>query len=471
MLGRQVQQALRVYTTHGTFWLWVFVWFLWHVLLLLAYFLTSEAQIVVLIVPMSAMLGFEIGQTLAAQFANPRARLLPEFARAHLIAAGGLVTAAVGAVLLSACLLRVPVLGALGLSIVAFGLAILVAVNKGPMNYGAWVVLGTMLLLPWVFGLPWFHVLFTDPGFHAALGGIGLVAMVGAASWLVSLCEDSPGYSAISSGLDWDADQDQATDQQRRQQAREAAVFSERATLRDALLSMAFRWMPGPGRWRRIMLRQVAQPTPILTLLLIQAVFLLLILWRGSGGGSLDIIDHFHNSAMPFGVAIIVAWRPWPIRLDHLAWESLLPLARKDLVRELAFTNRLEASAAAAGHCVLIAASAALAADREMPFGFMSAWLALIAVQYMVGYHLMFWLNSFGPSCLVVIVMGIACLALPGAITALLTGVTIATLNNAAAVYWHAGTAAGLMLAILASIGLHRLAVRRWCQIDLDWSR
>ncbi|MDY0168098.1 MAG: hypothetical protein RBS80_16235 [Thermoguttaceae bacterium] len=472
MLGRQVQQALRVYTTHGTFWAWVIFWLVGHVVFSLG--TTHESWELVMVAPLNAVLGLEIGRTLAAQFSRPGARLLPAFAKAHLVAAGGLVFLAASTHALLVGFAGGPVPGAIALTVGTLTMGVLVAVYKGRVKHGSRLLQGLSSLGIAVFVLFWLLLdiamlerLGTDPLLQALIGCFGIVAMVAIASRLVNLSEDSPGYLSLADGSDWDVDLTAPLDHQIRGQAREVAFASKSAILHDSVFFVAFFGLPRPGRWRRIVLRQLAHGASSLSLLSAQAVLLLLFLCLGWIAGRSDFVigSHFvyYPSMAPFAVAMIVAWSAWPVRVDHLAWESLLPIDREAFASDMAIANRLEMTTAAVGHCLVILALAALMTPRP-PVALVSVWLALIVAQYLVGYNLLFWINSFGSSCVAMLLMGIACFVLPGV-------TTVALVHTTPATPWHAGTVAPLVAALIASIGLHRLAVRRWCRMDLEWNR
>ena len=94
MTANQLRQVLRTYTTHWLCWVTVLLWLVLHVQLP-----SASEKALDYIVWMSLManltLGMGIGLMLKLQFANPRARLLPGFRVAHLVAAGAIVGAAI----------------------------------------------------------------------------------------------------------------------------------------------------------------------------------------------------------------------------------------------------------------------------------------------------------------------------------------------------------------------------------------
>ncbi len=457
MLGRQVRQALQVYTTHATFWVWVASWLLYHVLFSLVRTVESRELFVVALI--DGLLGFEIGQTLATQFSSPRARLLPGFAAAHLIAAGGLVAAAVSTHALLVWFAHGPMFSAIALTVGAIGGVILVTVNMGLAKYGSWLLLPLILLSLWAAETGWFSVVLVDPWFHGVLGCVGLIAMVAAVSRLVNMSEDSPGYSFIADGSDWNAELTATEDQPCRERAREAASYPHGRTIRDVAVTMLFRSVLHTGRWRRFMLFQIAYTTPILSALVTMAiVFLYLFVLRNNVRNHGEPLPRFMLCFLPFCSAMAATWKVWSMRHYYLPWEFLLPVGRREFIREMDLENTVEMTLAAAGHCLVILALVLFSAPRP-PLAFVSAWLALIACQYLVGYNLLFWISGFSSSCLAAIALGIACFALSAVSMAMLGTTTPSA-------YWHGGTITVLVVSALSAFGLNRLARRRWCQVD-----
>ncbi len=472
MLGKQIQQVLLVYATHMTFWVWVLVFAVGHV----GTFLVMDsggASALGFLAIVQGMIGYEIGRTLAVQFADPRARLTPGFAKAHLLAAGGLAVFALSAVLLIGIVHRAPIYREISLSVAAMGLAILIPVNKGRIEHGS-RLLHALWLLGIAIGLFLLLVLpvLCDRMLAAAIssmplpiaaGCLGLVAFIASCFRLVTLCEDSPGYLAMIDGSDWDTEIAPSKDHQSIRRATDMASHSQRSSLHDFALEIMLRGQCGLRPWRRLILLQIAHGTPFLKVLSMCAIFLCIACAMTATTGHRGLSDQqelFYLALLPLAFTTIASAKSWTMRRDWLSWDFLLPACRKAFVRDMAISNYLEMAVAAASHCLVILAFV-MFADSQPSAGFVMEWLTLTITQYMVVYALIFWIYSFGSSCLTIIIMGLACLVLPAITTAMLGSPTSPG-------HWHAGTMIVLTLSVLSAFGLDRLARRRWRQIDFD---
>ncbi|HBO44811.1 MAG TPA: hypothetical protein DD670_12950 [Planctomycetaceae bacterium] len=391
---------------------------------------------------------------------------MPEFSTAHLLIAGGFVAIAVSTDVTLALLCEASALRVFAMSIGAIGLSILGTLNFGRMKRVSTLLWVALIVLFCAVPNPDESLLLkrlvADPLFQATFGCLGLAAMVAAGRQLIRLSEDSPGYDALDDGVDWDRPIGYPTSRRQQELTKKAASFPPNRTRRDILFNLAFRHMPRPGRWRRAVLRQVVEGAVVLWVLPMQTLVLLMFLWTGNKGS--DLLhdgDRFLVCFVPFLVAIGLSSNSWTIRRDHLARESLLPVGRKDFVRDMARATAFEMWVAAAGHCLVIVAALALFASEMPNAGFIGAWLALTVAQYFVGFSLMSWLNAYSPSCGSVVAMGVVCFAMPGMTAAVLAGA-----NQGDSLF--GGTVTLLGVAAIAAISFGRLAWYEWRQIDFD---
>ncbi|MDZ7619633.1 MAG: hypothetical protein U1E05_21755 [Patescibacteria group bacterium] len=470
MLGRQVVQALRVYFTHMTFWVWVGLFAVWH-FGTLQMPLGGELGLGFLVFAHAAF-AYEIGRTLAAQFADPRARLFPGFAKAHLMAAGALVAASLSMIVLIGIVRRAPLLGGLSLCFAATGVAILIPVGKGLTEHrsflarGAWSlgILGVVLMALVGYLDSLLSPSVTDYRLNLLLGCTGLAAIVAASVRLARLSEDSPGYYAMADGSDWDTEVTATGDEQTKERAKQAAYRPNAGSFSDRMFSIVLRRLPKSGRMRHLLLFHLASRPPYFAFLITMGIIALWLLFgHGRGwnpGESLRAGERLVLCAVPLCFAIASVSKAAVRRRGFLSFEWLLPLDRIGFVREMDLANTIRMLVAAATHFLLLSA-VILVRGIDIHFGVGSAWLAVILSQYMVGYKLVFLVSSFGPSCLGEIVLVIAALGLSGATTAILGYTTTE-------VPWHFGTVMAVVVSALAALGLHRLGCCRWRHIDLD---
>ena len=92
--------------------------------------------------------------------------------------------------------------------------------------------------------------------------------------------------------------------------------------------------------------------------------------------------------------------------------------------------------------------------------GLLLPWLALTVCQYIVAYHLIFWLVSFRRTLLRILGLMAA--------NAISAGLVVAALFFVGKEFWSpVNVALAIIVTALAMALLYRLAFRRWCHLDL----
>ncbi|MBN1589576.1 MAG: hypothetical protein JW888_08685 [Pirellulales bacterium] len=474
MTANRLYQVLRTYTTRLVFWLIVAIWL--GTLLVLpagAKHGLSFPDLVDLVahrlfpsLMLAAGLGMIVGTMLKAQFADPRARLLPRFAGTHLAVAATIV---VVATVVDAGMLawagRVSWLAAASLY-----LAVIMA---GAWS-GCWVsqvfiwfvfalIYGTMLAPRYVAGL--IQSLSDRPTLSLACVGLGLAALVilGRRLWMLS--EEMPQYSRQMPSSVWRFTSRGAARDRQRWESQVIARSRVQGPLRDVLVRLVFRWLPAPGLTRRMLLRQLAGGfsslfwAPFLFGMIVLIFGMQTPPTRPIGAGAVYFMILFMISFIPFQFALCMPGGWWVRRWPYLARESLFPLGRTTFIRDLALAMALDVAAAAVVHCAAIVTCFALFHPLSSMVELLPAWIVLTLVQYTVAYWLLFWLVSYRSHW------------------ALMAGILVAAPISAglliAALY--AGQQLGplavlgpvLLLTVLGAGLLYRLTMRRWCRVEL----
>jgi hypothetical protein len=465
-MANRLRAVFRTYTSRRSVWLLVGFWLLMHVAMVFGRGRGSEppAGTLPIFLLANATLGLMLGLLVKTQFANPRARLLPHFAAAHLLAAGTIVVAAV---LLDACLLvwaysiSGPAAAAFALALIAgnawcfcradpvssrlFGILI-IAVSAAPQHFAG----------PIQAGLSGDHPIVSA---GMACFGIAILTILGVR--LRGLHEEMPDYSRQIPDSIWDLTSRGAQRDRRRFEAEVIARAKTTGWLYDARFRLLLRWASTSGPIRRLLLRQLGSGTPGVFLALAQVglVFYLLWLRPGTPGDSLEMGYAVLLSFFPVMIAMSmvggVGLRRWP----HLARESLYPLGRADFVRDLIRNSAYETGIVAAGHCAGIVAGLALFQLRAPVMAFLVPFLLLIVAQYALVGCFTLWLVSFRSFWVFILGTELA--------IALSAGLVAAAIFAGEAFWSPVRVAMAIALTAAAVVSLYRLTFRRWCQLDL----
>jgi hypothetical protein len=406
-----------------------------------------------------------MGAVLRGQFANPRARLLPGFAAPHLTVAGAIVG---GAVAIQALLL--PAWSGAG------GLLVLLALSLSAIAISAWseystsstgtslsflivaLMLANAFERQYVVGLV--QTLLDRPMICLVIALAGLAGLAALGWRLVAIHEGMPEYSREAPPR-WDFRWGSDIHEWRRWDARSMSRSASRRWLSDLEFRLVLQCR-APGGWlRRLLLRQLAGRFGGLSAMVGVFAFMLFSIWfyprlqEPFDPESMAFLLYF-----PLLLAVIMLGGGWLRRWPYLAWESLLPVGRRDFVRDMARTMACDVAATAAAQCGAMVIWRGLLASQELPHGLLVRWVTLTIVAYVLAYCLLFWLITFRR--LLVLFLGI--LVAFGVAPALMRAALVADES-----LW---SPVSLVLAILATslvaALLYALAFRRWCRIDLD---
>jgi hypothetical protein len=465
-----MRQALRVYTTQTVFWLWAGLWVLVQVVWAFTGTEVCGSELIVLM-SFSGCTGILLGDHLSVQFAHPRARLLPGFVGAHFGAA--LLLAGVALLITGglASTARCSPLTPLGVNTGGVGIGVFCMVSRGrfpgTISLAFWIILMGLLFAPLADNVverfpsehTWNESLLLNPIGHAAFGCLGIAALIAAGVRLLRLSEDAPGYSTLARGTDWNtAEVGIGVLNNEHRQNRESVTYPRGRNCIDRWFDLVFRFLFVLQRGRRMVLRYLVEGPRTLGSIGPMA-FVTLIVCAVAGGHDdwLENGGFYLLSVVPFLGAMVDRSNMWAFRYGHLTRESLLPVGRIALVREMGLATVLDTAIGTVGHAVMILLALAFLTPHGIGVGFLVAWLALLMAQYLVGYHLMFWLVPSGRSCSTLVFIAIACFALPG-----ITAATLAADHMPAAPLVVVAIEAG------ASFVLYRLAIQEWLRVDFD---
>jgi hypothetical protein len=458
MTANQLRQALRPYTCHWVFWAVIAIWFVMH-----APLPSASQQDLPEFVWMSLManmaLGTGIGAMLKTQFANPRARLLPGFRTAHLVATGGFVCA-----VLAVEAAMAPAWGGVAPRLAMLSVAALAMASSAWFAYSMisalWLLVAPMVLAPAI--APQLLVeatqtLVSTPLVSLGVTGFGLAAMATLGARLWRLGEESPEYS-------WQVPSGDITPRPGNRNLRklEAQMVTRSRSLMwrlDLQFDLVVRNVRSMSPLRRLLFRQVATGFSGLSMLPSFLIIMVIVFWLQSGSERrFEAGELFFVTFLPVQIVLGMVGSIWLSRRTLLAPESLRPLNRRAFVRDQARSLACDIAPGAGAHCVLIFVYLKLiisdpSSEHLLP------WLALTIIQYIVAYCLMLWLVSYRSLwCLIFGVSAISGLSSALVITALFAGHGV----------WSPLNLAVASIAVpLATVLLYQLAFRRWCNIDL----
>lgn len=469
MTVNQLRQALRTYSTRWSCRLIAVGWLcVCAHIPLLGFTHTprgalAEELLEFMSLPVSAnlFLGAMLGVMLKAQFADPRARLMPRFAVPHLIVAGAIIATAIGIQTALA-----PSWAGIGGRVALVSVAFL-AIVAATWTFYSLNAVAQVFLLGLVFSLPYtrqyivnlLQAVIDKPILSAGLGCVGLASLGALAARLCALSEESPEYSRRLP-FRWDFTSSAVN---RLWQRRQAEAI-RRAPTQSLLLDLQFRFLlrgsAAAGSRRRVRLRRLAGGFSSLMGALVMcgamASLLLMHSWTRKPVGEADVIV---LSFMPMQLALGVLGGTWLRRWPFLARESLRPLGRRKFVRETVRSFAWDLAPSLAAHLAIIAAVLQLLPSQGRLDELLLPWLGLTAAVYVVAGCFLFWLVSYRnfPA----IVLGV---------------VPICGLSAAAAHFVLFGPAGfwspvNATLAVagtgLVAILIYRTAFRRWCSIDM----
>ena len=403
-MGKQIRQVLRTYSTRWECWAFAGIWLITHVMGIPQVSVKNPGNGVLfrMFLPWDVFLGLMIGRQLNFQFANPRARLFPNFNTAHLIVAGIFVAVPtmigfiVPALFTDTCPLAIP----------AYELLLMVAAMRTFSLMGGWM---TLLFIPMLFVpmaapqwiIPWMSNAYWPVWLIVFCGG--LAGLAGLGVQLTRLSEEMPDYARQLPASAWDL----TSHAGKRDLERFAAQAIARSRVWARWLDFQFRLVCRPDATlnplRRVLLRQLTEGFPCFFFSLIVFVHALFFVFVGR-----HLLGNLAD-AKPF------VWIPlWMLILEaplfiwmsaiggillhhwsHVAHESLRRASRPDFIRDLFRSTALSTAMIAIAHCAAIVLGMALWDHDSRCMPYFPGILAVAIVQYVMLYSLALWLGSF----------------------------------------------------------------------------
>jgi hypothetical protein len=397
---------------------------------------------------------------LKLQFANPRSRLAPRFAAAHLLVAGLILFAVVG---VQSWHFLDAYWGPFAWDITAYAILVLAV--------SAWF---SYLARPW-HGFLWFVLLQFIVGYMAphvaklaiagntmvfsGMAGLGLALLAVLGAWIAKPREITTNAPILLSSLL------SREGLRTRQQIEAKQVASSRIRTRwfDFQFRWGFRWQTTAGPLRRIVLRQVAGGFSVLGFGLFQVVYCAilfgLIHWidpnRPLGAGSIA----FNFSFFVFYFTICMFTGIWVRRWSYLAHESLYPIGRGDFVWDIQKTIAGEMAVTCISFCAGLFIGLALYCPQGPLTENIVPFLAMIVAQYLVAAGILFWMISFRRVWLTFLGM---------VIYGILWSIAIYNTVFVWEGFWTPNHTVLVLVAVVSSTALlHHIASRRWMRIDL----
>jgi len=476
----QLRQVFRTYYTQWFFWFVVIFWLVQHGFLYLMFgqnslfslvsgprtsppvTLASSLTMILMTFPPNLLLGMMIGIQVKLQFANPRARLLPGFAAAHLLVAGGIITVVVAS---SACVIAwlsgAPILGMIGCILIMIAITSWACYFK--MEY-----LGFIALIPLVFTFAPKYIgeIVLGGGPIISLGEvcIGLGALAALGVRLVMLSEEMPEYSSKMPSMTWDFKSRSGNRDLRQWEAQRIARSWILGWLRDVEFRLVFRRATAQGPLRRLLLRQLASGFSGLFLMLFQFGFVLFIFlihhWLKAPPGPTSSQEPFWSWFLPQSFFLIVIptimlGSFWMGRWPLLVRESLLPLSRTDFIRDIARNNACDMACVATGHFVGLIVGLTLFQPQVLLIEFVLPSFVLTLAQYILLFYAMLWLVTFRSNAALLVVVALGFMT---------TGLIFAVVSSRDWSWFVLEVA----VTLAAIAGFRWLAFRRWRNIELD---
>lgn len=464
-MASRLRAVFRTYTTRRSVWLLLGFWLLMHLAVSVGGHVSkSSGGNLPLSLFANAVIGVMLGLQVKIQFADPRARLLPNFAGVHLLVAGAIVA---GAVSLDACLVTwvYPVSGP---AVAALPLAVI--------GGAAWCLCRQDTVSSWLFALliiagcaapqfvagPIQQVLSGGyPVLSAGLACFGIAVLVVLAVRLRGLHEEMPEYSRRVPESAWDFTSRGAQRDRRRFEAEVIARATTAGRWYDLRFRLLLHWASVSGPWRRLLLRQLAGGFSGIFFFLVEMAIVFYLLWlrHWPPGASPRMDSIFLLSFFPMMMAMSIVGGVRMRQRPYLAHESLYPLDRAEFVRDLMREGACQTGIAAAGHCAGIVAGFALFGVSGPVTAFVMPFLLLVVAQYAVMGCVMLWLASFRSFWGFVLGIELASMA---------SAVPVLAAFYAGEAFWSPARAAmAIALTVIAVVVLYRITFRRWCQLDL----
>lgn len=411
---------------------------------------------------LGAYLSFGIGAHLKQQFANPRAKMFPGFARPHLlVGVGAILLLTTASALIAAWPSNIPLLGLMAFILHINSLALWLGANPKPLPLTAFMA--TVLLLP-TSGIG--RALFVEitMGREPILAASMLMAHLFGLGVLVldmaELDEDRLDYERVQAFNMWDM------------RAGPQRAFNRNVAKSGNWLIRFVSWFAShelERATRRVEGRPINRlkllalgdnwPNPMALNLVIFGAIVLGLVWVGrSWFGNEQIAKGMLMQGIPMSMAFVWgSWLAWMQRWPRLGYESLRPVSRQEWVWEngvaIAKTmvvNHVIALTLLTG--ILLAVLPDFASSPKL-------WQTLVVVTaaQVAAFGLMSWVVSFGS------VMATAFMTAP-LVTAPAFGVlAISEKAESAAVIVLCLSAGCIIFGVLMS----RMAYTKWCRMDL----
>ena len=478
LFWKQLYQVLRSYFLQWHSWvitaIWLLLIFFWSWLCRLRPNLGVSGRLAdCMAVPIIAnvVLSIIIGHKLRSQFCNPRARLLPGFAKPHLVAAGTILSAAI---ILETALF--PYLGNISAQLAVVNLIFLAMIISVWFCYmmglfGIWLLVFIQFEIGSSSGK--FVTEFIQTVGDSLFLSVSLtcISLALTAAFIIRLCrisEETPEFSRVP--FDWNSNISLHNANQRRRK-RAAHVFADtryQVRLLDRLFSLAFRKPTALSPWRHLVLRQVATGFHGLTWIPVQAGIVICLFWFSSWSGNThdEKMAVFWSLFMPFFIAMSLWSGIWRSRWPYLSQELLLPMGRKGFIRNMTRSSAIDMAALFVGHGLGYLLTLALFHAPKPLVEILPYWFVLAAVQYALGYCLMLWLASFRDYWVYLIGTSIIAVLL-----AILDAMAVSVVSGTMISWEPADKWLILLLTFAIAMVMtifYRSAFRRWCQIELE---
>jgi hypothetical protein len=453
----QLWQVFRMYTTRWELWLWISLWFFYF--LIMGFGSDSSPRRLEGIFFMSwfpsVMLGTTVGTNLKQQFANPRARLLPNFTLAHLIIPGVMI----------AILIMIDAIVFVhgnDVSLVAMAGFILIMFISGifasylyPSIY-AWLSQIPILVIGLNPKYMSVLILSGGPTISGMLLCIGLCELKALVARLMNLNEEMYEYSFKAPSTYWGLCSGAAKRERQQWEAQNIAHSRIRGWLCDVIFRIVFNCLPNRGLFRRILLWQLAGNFYALLLALVQFALVLLLFSPKSWNKSPIGFDEYFLSF--FLIMLITAFLAgiWLRRWRYLSRESLYPSERSNFVHCFFSNFTLDMMTIAIGFCAGIIVKIAIFNPHVLFSGFVFIYIAMILALFVMETCLMIWLIP---------VRDFFCL-LFGYMAMVLVW-TILVSAVAFSDYWPWSIAA-LILTLGTIVIFYMFAFHEWYNLDLD---
>ncbi len=447
-MDNQLLQVFKTYATRRLFWAAVVAAILMHGLTISGNsgwpHLPAREQLVrqlttYFLLPsiVNILLGMMVAGHLRMQFANPRARLMPHFAAAHLLVAAAILTIGVAA--------NAWLFWNQGCSRYAWPILCYVVLATGVAVWGSHVSgskSGPLMCLSLIManGMAISRVIPLAIAGNAlvfwGLAGIGLVALAALGTRLV-LFHEKDGQAMVHIWIGW-------------------------FWFHDLKFRLIHRSIDTMGPLRRMLLRELCGGPSSVSIALGISIFWLVLFSLMSYWLGYDVPNP-DTSFWPFFwfyFAILLVFGTASQRRPHLMRESLFPQRRVEFFRDIARRIGCAMSILAIGYYATVVIISVLTGKQfDALTTHTMVHFGMIAAQYLLGTSLLFGLLVFRRRLLGF--LGVV-------VYAILSSIVVAGATYAWQWFWSPMHLAVAMLAAAAmAYGLYRLALRRWLRTDL----